>query len=98
MKKAAFILASTFLLAACNASVSVNNDGAADSSKGITVTTTTDSEPVAEGPKDPVCDMVKDSTWTEYTIHENDTVWFCSGTCKQAFEGNKAKYAPKLKS
>lgn len=41
---------------------------------------------------DPVCEMVKDDTWTEYSVNGTDTTWFCSETCKSAYEGNPAKY------
>ena len=44
---------------------------------------------------DPVCDMVKDDTWTEYSVSGTDTTWFCSETCKTAYEGNPAKYQEK---
>ena len=44
---------------------------------------------------DPVCQMVKDSTWTEYSVTGTDTTWFCSETCKTAYEGNPAKYNTK---
>lgn len=47
------------------------------------------------GPMDPVCEMVKDSTWTEYTVHNNDTVWFCSDVCKGVFAKNPEKYVAK---
>lgn len=57
----------------------------------------TQPEPVAAAkPIDPVCEMELEDTWTEYTIYNNDTVKFCSETCKKAFEGNPSKYAAKL--
>jgi YHS domain-containing protein len=45
---------------------------------------------------DPVCDMPRDHAWTDYAMNGSDTVWFCSETCKKAFEGNKKKYLGKL--
>lgn len=44
---------------------------------------------------DPVCGMEKDTTWVDYTVHNADTVWFCSETCKTAFTGNPEKYLDK---
>jgi YHS domain-containing protein len=41
---------------------------------------------------DPVCEMVKDDSWTEYSVSGTDTTWFCSETCKGAYDGNPAKY------
>jgi YHS domain-containing protein len=53
-------------------------------------------EAMAPGTKmDPVCEMEKDNTWTEYSVHNNDTVWFCSGGCKQAFDARPEKYKGK---
>jgi YHS domain-containing protein len=46
---------------------------------------------------DPVCGMVKDSTWTDYTLYKGDTVWFCAAPEKVAFEANPEKYAPNIK-
>ena len=44
---------------------------------------------------DPVCEMEKDSTWTDYSVAKNDTVWFCSTGCKQAFDARPEKYLSK---
>jgi YHS domain-containing protein len=53
-------------------------------------------EAMAPGAKmDPVCEMEKDETWTEFSVHNNDTTWFCSGGCKQAFEARPEKYLGK---
>lgn len=46
---------------------------------------------------DPVCGMVKDSTWTDYTIYKGDTVWFCAESEKTAFLADPAKYEDALK-
>ena len=45
---------------------------------------------------DPVCGMIKDSTWIDYTVYIGDTVWFCAESEKRAFEGNPKKYESKL--
>lgn len=41
---------------------------------------------------DPICDMVRDETWTDYMVYNNDSVWFCSEYCKDAFAANPEKY------
>ena len=41
---------------------------------------------------DPVCKMPRDSSWTDYTIYKNDTLWFCSEGCKMAFSARPEKY------
>lgn len=47
------------------------------------------------GPMDPVCEMTKEAGWTEYTVHNGDTVWFCSDVCKGVFAKNPEKYVAK---
>lgn len=93
MKKIMLVLASGLLLAACN---SAGNEETATTD--TVAAAPVETAPVAEGPKDPVCEMTKDVSWTEYTVYENDTVWFCSETCKGAFVGNPAKYVSKPQS
>jgi YHS domain-containing protein len=44
------------------------------------------------GSIDPVCNMIKDETWTEYTVNNTDTVWFCSEYCKDAYVANPQKF------
>lgn len=99
MKRIALYITASLLIAACN------NSGETKTETTDTTVVVTDSTviakdaKVAEAPKgkiDPVCEMEYDAAWTEYTIHNNDTVWFCSETCKTAFVGNPAKYAAKL--
>lgn len=46
---------------------------------------------------DPVCGMIKDSTWTDFTVYKGDTVWFCAESEKKAFEANPKKYELSLK-
>lgn len=41
---------------------------------------------------DPICDMIRDETWTDYMVYNNDSVWFCSEYCKDAFAANPEKY------
>jgi len=44
---------------------------------------------------DPVCGMVKDSTWTDCSVIDGDTVWFCSEIEKKAYLANPKKYQAK---
>lgn len=79
--------------------VACNSEGNNESANtDSTAPTETHTEHVAATPGaklDPVCNMEQDSTWTDYTVTATDTVWFCSETCKTAFEANPAKYEPK---
>lgn len=95
MKYLVITILAAMSFVACN-SEGNNEEANADSS---TATVETMAAPVAATPGaklDPVCNMEKDSTWTDYTVTATaDTVWFCSETCKTAFEANPAKYQPK---
>ena len=44
---------------------------------------------------DPICEMEKDSSWTDYSVYKGDTVWFCGEGCKQAFDARPEKYMGK---
>jgi YHS domain-containing protein len=94
MKKIALYITAAVLIASCN------NSGETKTEAVDTTATTVTAEPAAQaapkGKIDPVCEMEYDAAWTEYTVHNSDTVWFCSETCKTAFAGNPAKYAAKL--
>jgi YHS domain-containing protein len=87
MKRIVFICLASVVMASCGNATDGNTTIEAPKEETTTI---------PEGPIDPVCEMVKDSTWTEYAVHNNDTVWFCSETCKTAFNGNPEKYAAKL--
>ncbi len=45
---------------------------------------------------DPVCGMPYDTMYKEWSVYQNDTVHFCSPTCKRVFDKNPEKYAGKL--
>ena len=45
----------------------------------------------------PVCGMVRDSTWTLYTIYKTDTVWFCRAADKTEYDVHPKKYTGELK-
>ncbi|RQO30854.1 hypothetical protein DBR32_09050 [Taibaiella sp. KBW10] len=44
---------------------------------------------------DPVCDMPKKADWTEFSVVNKDTTWFCSPHCKETFDKDPAKFAKK---
>lgn len=46
----------------------------------------------AAGAIDPVCKMEKTAEWTEYSVSNSDTTWFCSPHCKESFAKNPEKY------
>lgn len=52
-------------------------------------------EQKTSGKKDPVCGMDYDKTWTEFTVNNADTTWFCSPHCKETYTANPAKYNKK---
>lgn len=57
---------------------------------------TTALQPIAGKLGDPVCGMPYDTTYHEFSVYKNDTVHFCSPTCKRVFDKNPEKYAAKL--
>ncbi|WP_343671333.1 YHS domain-containing protein [Chitinophaga sp.] len=57
---------------------------------------TTALQPIAGKMGDPVCGMPYDTTYHEFSVYKNDTVHFCSPTCKRVFDKNPEKYAAKL--
>lgn len=88
MKKLSFLSAVVLLFAAsCNMKASTTDDKSKE-------------DPAAEQPKtaavtDPVCNMEKDNTWTEYSVTGTDTTWFCSPRCKETYAKNPEKYNKK---
>jgi len=97
MKKILIIICLPIAFSACNTATESKNEPGT-----TTVAAPAASEPVAQtapnGKRiiDPVCDMEKDSTWTDYTVYKGDTVWFCAESEKTAFLANPAKYESKL--
>lgn len=95
MKKYIIALAVIASMASCGGE---NNTESATTEEASTEATATAEPTEVADPNakiDPVCEMVKDDTWTEYSVSGTDTVWFCSATCKEAFDANPAKYAKK---
>ncbi len=94
MKRIFAVLAlSSLVFASCNNSSEKKEETAAtDTAVAAPATEAT----ASHGPIDPVCEMDRDTSWTEYTVYNNDTVWFCSDNCKNAFTAHPEKYADKL--
>lgn len=89
MKKISFVLGLSLLAMACQNN---NQDSAkaSDSSTAMEASQPTD----ANAKVDPVCGMAEgDIAYTDYSLMENDTVWFCSPHCKEQFDKDPAKYA-----
>lgn len=84
-----------FCFSACNNTPATTQTEASATQAEEQVTAT---EPVAaNGFIDPVCGMVKDDTWTDFSIYKGDTVWFCAAPEKVAFDANPTKYEKNLK-
>ncbi len=93
MKHVAIAVIATFLFASCGNSPEGTTTIEVPKEESKTEET---AKPVAGAKIDPVCEMEYDTSWTDNTVYKNDTVWFCSETCKTAFNGNPEKYAAKL--
>ncbi len=91
MKRVALYITVALIFAACNNSTENKTEQSTATAAEETA------KPIAGATIDPICEMEKDSTWVDYTVYNNDTVWFCSEVCKGAFLKNPDKYAPKLK-
>ena len=54
------------------------------------------SEKTAHAKTDPVCGMPEDGeAFTDFSVYQGDTSWFCSPHCKEQFDKDPAKYAKK---
>lgn len=92
MKKLSILSAAVLLFtASCNMKVSTTDD----KSETEPATETTAQQPKTAAVKDPVCGMDKDDAWTEYSVNNTDTTWFCSPHCKETFAKNPEKYNKK---
>lgn len=87
MKQLTLIIFSVFCLTSCS-NGSGEQQGSVSTMKEPGEQAVTGSQPQ----KDPVCDMPRGKTWTDHTIYNLDTVWFCSEGCKMAFEARPNKY------
>ena len=93
MKKLALIAFVALSFVACNVSVKTGEDTDAKNQTAVT------EQPATEGvmakKTDPVCGMEKGDTWTEFSVANKDTTWFCSPHCKESFDKDPAKYLNK---
>lgn len=97
MKRIALYISAALLVAACNNSGETKaTDNTTVIADSTTISTDTKVAETSKGKIDPVCEMEQDTSWTEYTVYNNDTIRFCSDVCKGAFLKNPEKYAAKL--
>src|ERR1043165_9543637 len=87
----------TFLFALVVASTASCNSSQPETTEQPAAATTEAVAPVAGKPAiaakiDPVCEMEYDTSWTEYSVHNGDTVHFCSENCKATFSARPEKY------
>lgn len=93
MKKWSLILGISFFAMACS-----NNRSKSE----MPITSQQQEKTDANIPKpnakiDPVCGMPEGKiAYTDFSIYNKDTVWFCSPHCKGQFDKNPEKYAKKL--
>jgi len=92
MKKLSFIIVAAIAFASCNVSVE-NKDN--KETKETATSEPQSTEPKIAGKIDPFCGMTKDDTWTEFSVSNSDTTWFCSPHCKESFDKDPAKYLNK---
>lgn len=94
MKKYSLIIVAAFSLLACNVSVSTDKNKEAETETEAVVQSDKGEKTLAKK-TDPVCGMEKDNTWTEFSVTNSDTTWFCSPHCKESFDKDPAKYGNK---
>lgn len=92
MKKLSFVLGLSLLAMACQNNNATTGDKTTDNSMKMEAGQTTN--PNAK--VDPVCGMPEgDIAYTDFSVAQSDTVWFCSPHCKEQFDKDPAKYAKK---
>lgn len=90
MKKLSFVLGLSLLAMSCQN----NNSAGQKASDSNMKTEAAKTNPNAK--VDPVCGMPQgDIAYTDFSIVQNDTVWFCSPHCKEQFDKDPSKYAKK---
>lgn len=88
MKQLTLIFIITFFVTSCSTSTGEQQGSATIEKTPPAHTMVAHSQPQA----DPVCDMPRESEWTDFTVYNNDTIWFCSEGCKKAFMARPGKY------
>lgn len=89
MRQLTLIFIACFFVTSCGNQNTEQKAPAAKESNSLPSQTTTANGQLQA---DPVCEMPRDSSWTDYTIYNNDTLWFCSEGCKKAFMARPDKY------
>lgn len=88
MRNYILLAAALTIMVSCNdAPPEVAQQPAAVTTENAAVAT-----PAIAAKLDPICEMVYDTSWTEYTVYNNDTIHFCSEQCKSAFLARPEKY------
>jgi len=77
-------------LAACNSDAPQPRHAKTDTTMAMPAGTAMVAD--ANTPVDPVCEMPYDTSWTDITVYERDTVRFCSEACKKTFLARPGKY------
>lgn len=98
------LLNSTYIFLVVSVLTACGNAGTKDTTGTDTATaathsleqTHTEHAIVAGKFPDPVCGMPYDTMYKETSVYQNDTLYFCSPTCKRVFDKNPEKYAGKL--
>lgn len=89
MKKLSLVVALAFAFAACSEPA---QETAQETDQHVHEHDMASEGAQLAGPIDPICDMVKGDDWTEYSVVEGDTTWFCSPRCKDEFDKDPSKY------
>jgi YHS domain-containing protein len=86
-----FIIGSALFIFACNQAPKPAEKQEMPAAKEAPVAAVSDKLP------DPVCRMPYDTSYKEWTVYQQDTIHFCSVTCKEVFAKAPEKYMAKLK-
>lgn len=91
MKKVCLVAVVSLFIWSCSNSTKTSSD----SGQGMKMETS--AKPAKANAKiDPVCGMPEgDIAYTDFSVIQKDTTWFCSPHCKEQFDKNPAKYAKK---
>lgn len=94
MKKLFFALPLLFVFACNNAEQTENaNQNITDEHAGHNhAADESQEQAVSYKTHDPVCKMVREESWTLYSVYQNDTIKFCSELCKEKFDKDPASF------
>ncbi|WP_160716261.1 YHS domain-containing protein [Chitinophaga solisilvae] len=88
-----FIASSALLIFSCNQAPKTTEK----QEMPAVETTTPEQADISGKLPDPVCQMPYDTSYHEWTVYKNDTIHFCSITCKDVFAKAPEKFMAKLK-